>query len=102
MCVCVCVCVCVLVTLCAQMADIILAVVAGATAGCTPIEGNRHFWDSDYHVHRRAGWMATVRMYSTRTIAARCVNNQGKRNSHEADGVTNLYLTSDGSNYPCA
>ena len=45
--------------------------------------------------------MASVRMYSTRTIAARCVNNQGKRNSHEADGVTNLYLTSDGSNYPC-
>lgn len=45
--------------------------------------------------------MATVRMYSTRTIAARCVNNQGKRNSHEADGVTNLYLNSDGHNYPC-
>ena len=35
--------------------------------------------------------MATVRMYSMRTIAARCVNAQGKRNSHEADGVTNLY-----------
>ena len=74
---------------------------AGGTPGCTPVEGNRHFWDSDYHVHRRGGWMASVRMYSTRTIAARCVNNQGKRNSHEADGVTNLYLTSDGSNYPC-
>ena len=37
--------------------------------------------------------MATVRMYSVRTIAARCVNAQGKRNSHEADGVTNLYIS---------
>lgn len=74
---------------------------AGTTPGCVSVTGNRHFFDSDYHVHRRAGWMATVRMYSTRTIAARCVNNQGKRNSHEADGVTNLYLSSDGNKYPC-
>ena len=38
-------------------------------------------------------------MYSNRTIAARCVNKQGRRNSHEADGVTNLYLTSDREAY---
>ena len=68
-------------------------------AGCTQVEGNRHFYDSDYQVHRRRGWMASVRMYSRRTIAARCVNNQGKRNSHEADGITNLYLASDGDDY---
>lgn len=74
---------------------------SSADPGCIPVEGNRHFYNSDYQVHRRPGWMASVRMYSTRTIAARCVNNQGKRNSHEADGVTNLYLTSDGSDYPC-
>ena len=68
-------------------------------ADCRQVEGNRHFYDSDYQVHRRSGWMASVRMYSKRTIAARCVNNQGKRNSHEADGVTNLYLASDREAY---
>jgi hypothetical protein len=28
-----------------------------------PIHGNRHFWDSDYMVHRRPGWMLSIRMY---------------------------------------
>eukprot|EP00041_Stephanoeca_diplocostata_P029965 m.893973 g.893973 ORF g.893973 m.893973 type:complete len:184 (+) comp23664_c1_seq5:1276-1827(+) len=41
-----------------------------------PLVGNRHFYDSDYMVHRRKGYMVSVRMYSNRTIAARCVNSQ--------------------------
>jgi hypothetical protein len=73
---------------------------SSSTSGeCTQVEGHRHFYDSDYQVHHRPAWMASVRMYSKRTIAARCVNNQGKRNSHEADGVTNLYLVSDHGDY---
>ena len=54
--------------------------------------GNRHYWTSDYMSHRRADWTASLRMYSERTVAARCVNQQGKRNAREADGVVSLYL----------
>lgn len=64
-----------------------------AAAACVPISGNRHYFDSDYMVHRRADYMLTLRMYSNRTIAARCVNSQGKLDSREADGVTNLFVT---------
>lgn len=45
-------------------------------------------------------FMATLRMYSTRTIAARCVNAQGKLNAHEADGVMSLYGVSGGNAEP--
>lgn len=65
--------------------------------GDAPLVGNRHFFDSDYMMHRRRSWAASIRMYSNRTIAARCTNEEGKLNSHSADGVTNLWL--DGSEY---
>lgn len=71
----------------------------GGSSKCTDMVGNKHFYDSDYQVHSRPGWMASVRMYSNRTIAARCVNKQGRKNSREADGVTNLFLASD-TTYP--
>ena len=60
---------------------------------CVPLSGNRHYYDSDYMVHRRAEFMVTLRMYSNRTLAARCVNSQGKMDSREADGVTNLFVS---------
>eukprot|EP00038_Savillea_parva_P025095 m.46197 g.46197 ORF g.46197 m.46197 type:complete len:532 (+) comp6732_c0_seq1:1-1596(+) len=56
-----------------------------------PLTGNRHFWDSDYMVHRRSKYMMSLHMYSNRTIASRCVNAQGKMNGHEADAVLNLH-----------
>jgi hypothetical protein len=58
-----------------------------------PLVGNRAFWDSDYAVHKRANFMVSVRMYSKRTIAARCVNEQGRKNFRSADGVTNLWTS---------
>jgi hypothetical protein len=64
---------------------------SGKNGTCDPLVGNRGYWDSDYVVHRREGFMVTVRMYSRRTIAARCVNLQGKKNFRSADGVTNLF-----------
>jgi hypothetical protein len=45
-----------------------------------------------------ARFMASLRMYSNRTIAARCVNAQGKKNTHEADGVFSLFGPSTEAN----
>nr|AIA86524.1 CAZy families PL8 protein [uncultured Actinosynnema sp.] len=34
--------------------------------GVNMLTGNRHFWNSDYMVHRRPEWYAAVRMNSER------------------------------------
>ena len=42
------------------------AVLARNRDGRNTLVGNRHFWNSDYMVHRRPGWYAAVRMNSVR------------------------------------
>ena len=34
-----------------------------------PLLGNRHFYTSDFQIHRRANWTAAVKMHSIRTTA---------------------------------
>ncbi len=63
-----------------------------AGAGEAP-SGNRHFWRSDFSVHRRAGFYASIRMSSTRTVRSEQCNGEGLRNYHMGDGVT-LFLQS--------
>lgn len=55
--------------------------------------GHRHYYDSDYTVTRRPEWVASVKMYSNRTITARCVNSQAKMSQHASDGVMFVYRT---------
>lgn len=59
--------------------------------------GHRHYPDSDFTVHRRAGWYASVRMLSTRMISGENVNLEGKRGSRQSDG--RLVLLLDGGEY---
>ena len=42
------------------------AVLERNRTGKNTLIGNRHFWNSDYMVHRRPGWYAAVRMNSVR------------------------------------
>lgn len=42
------------------------------------LSGHKHYWDSDYSVFRKAEFLASLKMYSTRTIPARCVNEEAK------------------------
>jgi chondroitin AC lyase len=58
-----------------------------------PLVGTVYYWDSDYMVHRQPGYMVSLHMHSNRTIPARCVNSQGIKSEHFADGVVNLYYT---------
>ena len=53
--------------------------------------GNRHFYTSDFQVHRRANWTAALKMHSIRTIATECDNNENLKGEHIGDGVLNLY-----------
>jgi hypothetical protein len=56
-----------------------------------PLVGNRHFYTSDFQVHRRANWTVALKMHSARTIATECDNYENLKGEHIGDGVLNLY-----------
>lgn len=58
-----------------------------------PLTGNKHFWCSDYMVHRRKTFMTSVKMFSERTLNAEIVNGEGRLSHHLSDGANFLYLT---------
>ena len=53
--------------------------------------GNRHFFASDYQVHRRANFIFTIKMQSNRTTPAECLNGENLKAEHAGQGVLNLY-----------
>ena len=57
----------------------------------TALCGNIHFWCSDYMAHQRNGYMASVKMSSTRTVGAELVNGEGLKSYYLGDGVTFYY-----------
>ncbi len=61
------------------------------------LTGNRHFWCSDYMVHHRPEFFASVRMFSSRTVNTELINDEGKQSHHLADGCTLIYR--DGKEY---
>jgi len=54
--------------------------------------GNQHFFASDYHVHRRKHWSATIKMQSNRTQPIECLNDEDQKGEHSGQGVLNLYI----------
>jgi chondroitin AC lyase len=67
----------------------------GRPAHDRALVGNRHFWRSDYHVHHRPGWFASIKMFSARTINAELINAEGTKSQHLSDGANFLYRTGD-------
>jgi chondroitin AC lyase len=59
--------------------------------------GHRHYWMSDYAIHRRDGWFASVKMFSTRTKSGENTNDENLLGSRQSDG--RLYLVRDGDTY---
>ena len=53
--------------------------------------GNKHFFASDYQVHRRPNWIFTIKMQSNRTTPAECLNGENLKGEHAGQGVLNLY-----------
>ncbi len=54
--------------------------------------GHRHYWMSDYTVHRGAGFFASLRMWSDRTKPAELINGEGLNSWHLADGLLWVFL----------
>lgn len=59
----------------------------------TLLLGNKHFYTSDYQVHRRTNWTATIKMQSIRTQPTECINFENKKGEHLGQGILNIYTT---------
>lgn len=59
--------------------------------------GHRVFWRSDFVVHRRPEFMATLKMSSSRVIGAESLNSENLSGYHAADGV--LLVSRTGEEY---
>ena len=57
--------------------------------------GHRHYFASDYTVHRRDGWFASVKMFSTRTKSGEKTNEENLLGSRQSDGRFYLVLKGD-------
>ena len=57
------------------------------------LTGHRHFWCSDFSVHRRSDYYVSVKMNSTRTLGTEMGNGEGLQNFYLADGCTLFSLT---------
>jgi hypothetical protein len=66
----------------------------GASA-TQPRTGSFSYFRSDYLLHRRAGWSASWKGRSNRTVAARCVNSDSKMSADTGEGSTFVYRSSD-------
>ena len=60
--------------------------------------GNKHFYTSDYQVHRRGNWTSALKMQSIRTQASECTNGENIKDEHGGQGVLNVYNT-NANNY---
>lgn len=59
--------------------------------------GHAHYYASDYTVHRRPNWFASVKMFSARTKSGENTNGENLLGSRQSDG--RFYLTLSGEEY---
>ncbi len=59
--------------------------------------GNKHFYCSNYTVHRCPTWMASVKMASRQVVGTETMNGDNMKGFYSADGAT--YLYQDGHEY---
>ncbi|MFP4054019.1 MAG: polysaccharide lyase family 8 super-sandwich domain-containing protein, partial [Phycisphaerae bacterium] len=64
--------------------------------GIAPLAGNRHFWNSDFMVHRgrdrqyAGDWYMSVKMHSTRTLATESGNGEALKNWYVGCGTMTI------------
>ena len=59
--------------------------------------GYRHYFASDFSIHRRPNWYASVKMLSTRTKSGESTNGENMRGARQSDG--RMYLVLAGNDY---
>ena len=79
-----------------ELAHLVTPVKSSSTVAAWP-SGHHHYPDSDHTVHRLKGAFASLKMISSRMVAAELVNSEGKKSWHLSDGF--LYLVLGGDEY---
>ncbi|HKR65713.1 MAG TPA: polysaccharide lyase family 8 super-sandwich domain-containing protein, partial [Thermoanaerobaculia bacterium] len=77
-----------------ELAGLAANIESARVGGAWP-SGHRHYFASDYTVHRRAGWFASVKMFSTRTKSGEDTNDENLLGSRQSDGRFYLVLKGD-------
>jgi len=83
-------------TMTPELAGLAAQIESGGFAASWP-SGHRHYFASDYSVHRRPGWFASVKMFSTRTKSGERTNDENLLGSRQSDG--RFYLVLAGNEY---
>ena len=60
-----------------------------------PLIGNKHFFSSDYQVHRRANWSTSLKLQSVRTVPTECIIGENLKAEHFGQGVLNLWTNNN-------
>lgn len=60
-------------------------------------DGHRHYFASDYTVHRRPSWFASIKMFSARTKSGENTNGENLLGSRQSDG--RMFLSINGREY---
>jgi chondroitin AC lyase len=55
--------------------------------------GNKHFYTSDYQIHRRNNWTSAIKIQSIRTFPTECINGENQKAEHVGQGTLNLFTT---------
>jgi hyaluronate lyase len=74
-----------------QEAPLWAAIEDSPIAAALPV-GHRHYWESDYTIHRGGDYFASLRMFSDRTRAAELINGEGLNCWHLSDGLLWVFL----------
>jgi Polysaccharide lyase family 8, super-sandwich domain/Polysaccharide lyase family 8, N terminal alpha-helical domain/Polysaccharide lyase family 8, C-terminal beta-sandwich domain len=77
-----------------ELAGLATKIETARTAAAWPA-GHRHYFASDYSVHRRNGWFASVKMFSARTKSGERTNNENILGARQSDGRFYLVLRGD-------
>lgn len=57
--------------------------------------GHKHFYKSDYTIHRNKNWMASLKMSSSRVIGAEQINEDNLKGYYSGDGALYVYRNTD-------
>lgn len=80
----------------AELSSLATAVERARSTATGPL-GHRHYFNSDYTVHRRPNWFASVKMFSKRTKSGESTNDENILGSRQSDG--RFYLSLSGDEY---
>jgi len=81
-------------TLTPDLAGLAARVEASAIAAFWP-SGHRHYFESDYTIHRRPAYFASIKMISTRTRSGESTNGENLLGARQSDGRFHLATRGD-------